>query len=162
MCVAEADESIPRPGSPDNQGPRDDPAMRSGLVEGAHAGVFAARSPAGARGRPSVEIPQVVVRYRRVRLYLFADAVAGWIVAMAALIGRMPSVYRRRGTSGAAEPDERLLRLSVSIRALAQALRDNPALASEQRTRMLSMIVDQTHRFERIIGGSPKPGSQAT
>jgi hypothetical protein len=41
-------------------------------------------------------------------------------------------------------------------------LRDNPALSQEQRVRMLSIIVDQSDRFDRVICASLKTASRAS
>lgn len=110
-------------------------------------------APASSR---AVAIPELIVRHQKVRLYLFADAIARRLVRFAHLVGLFFEVARWKSAQNATELRGQLIQPLGSIRALAEILRDNPALSQEQRIRMLSIIVDQSDRFDRVICASLK------
>jgi signal transduction histidine kinase len=122
--------------------------------------------PNGARpyGRAAgaIGVPEVIVRAGKVRPYLMADAMVTAVFDLAAFIGRL---FRGDGTGAAGDAARETPRAAgglrqqlaeplASIRTLAEVLRDNPALAPEQRNHMLGLIVDQSDRFDRVVGAS--------
>lgn len=120
------------------------------------------------RAATAIGVPEVIVRAGKVRPYLMADAMVTAVFDLAAFIGRL---FRGDGESAASNAArdaagdgardsgglrQQLAQPLASIRTLAEVLRDNPALAPEQRNRMLGLIVDQSDRFDRVVGASLK------
>ena len=110
------------------------------------------------RAAAAIGVPEVIVRAGKVRPYLMADAMVTAVFDLAAFIGRL---FRGDGESAASNAArdsgglrQQLAQPLASIRTLAEVLRDNPALAPEQRDRMLGLIVDQSDRFDRVVGAS--------
>ena len=110
------------------------------------------------RAAAAIGVPEVIVRAGKVRPYLMADAMVTAVFDLAAFIGRL-----FRGSCKNAVRDsvrdsgglrQQLAQPLASIRTLAEVLRDNPALAPEQRNHMLGLIVDQSDRFDRVVGAS--------
>lgn len=114
------------------------------------------------RAAAAIGVPEVIVRAGKVRSYLMADAMVTAVFDLAAFIGRL---FRADGESAAGNAArdtardsgglrQQLAQPLASIRTLAEVLRDNPALAPEQRERMLGLIVDQSDRFDRVVDAS--------
>jgi signal transduction histidine kinase len=65
-----------------------------------------------------------------------------------------PQAVASAGRTDLAALCEELRQPLTSIRSMAEILRDNPSLAPEQRARMLSLIVADSVRLDRLIGAS--------
>ena len=114
-------------------------------------------SPHG-RAAAAIGVPEVIVRAGKVRSYLMADAMVTAVFDLAAFIGRLfrgsDENAARDSVRDAGGLRQQLAQPLASIRTLAEVLRDNPALAPEQRNHMLGLIVDQSDRFDRVVGAS--------
>jgi signal transduction histidine kinase len=118
------------------------------------------------RAAAAIGVPEVIVRAGKVRPYLMADAMVTAVFDLAAFIGRLfrgdgasamrsaPGDNARDAVPEAGGLRQQLAQPLASIRTLAEVLRDNPALAPEQRNHMLGLIVDQSDRFDRVVGAS--------
>jgi signal transduction histidine kinase len=106
------------------------------------------------RAQAAIGVPEVIVRAGKVRPYLMADAMVSAVFDLAAFIGRLFRGGAVRDSRDAGGLRQQLAQPLASIRTLAEVLRDNPTLAPEQRERMLGLIVDQSDRFERVVGAS--------
>jgi hypothetical protein len=127
----------------------------------AHAETLAQklRSLAAAKAEADDPVPEVVVRMGEEHAYRFAQAVAKAIFGMTMLVVRLGRAAYAALFGDAARMREQLVEPLASIRTLAEVLRDNPTLSAEERARLLGIIVDQSDRFDRLVGSSLKAPS---